>query len=205
MSYPTEQDKKELYGRYSTAYETRTREFTYFLQPDYRFFLGSLSGKRILDLGSGPGRDSTVFKRRGFAPVCLDLSTEMLARCQDKGLPTVQMNMEALDLPAESFDGVWSYTSLTTIPKEKVWRIIASLQLVLVPRGALFLGLIEGEGEGWKQPDQKYALPRFVSRYQIEEVLQVCRSLGFSLFYFRRLNNEMAVRNTYLNFLFKKI
>ena len=205
MRYPTEQEKQGLYDRYTGSYERRTRGFSSFLQPDYRLFLNALPGRRILDLGSGPGRDSLVFQRRGFLPVCLDLSSSMLGRCQAKGLETWQMNMEDLQLPSQSFDGIWSYTSLTTLPKFRVWEIIDKLQLALSDEGALFLGLIEGEGEAWKEPDQKYSLPRFVSRYQVEEVLQACVARGFTLFYFRRLDKKMAVRNTYLNFLIKKI
>jgi len=200
--HPTVEEKKKLYNTYAGAYEERTRGYTDFLVPHYDRFLGLLSGQRILDLGCGPGRDSAVFAARGYEPLCVDLSDEMLKRCRLRGLSTLQMNIEELELPEGSFHGAWSYTSLTTIPKEHVWRALEVVRKSLVDGGVLFLGLIEGEGECWKPADEKYAMPRFISRYQADEVIDVLEP-QWELLDHSKLSSEVTGRNTYLHFLLR--
>lgn len=202
-TYPTAIDKSKLYNTYANFYRNRTWKFGDFLSSEYSLFLKLLSGKKILDLGSGPGRDSAVFKKRGYKSYCLDISEEMLGLCRKQKLPVIHMDMEKLQLPASSFDGVWSYTSLTTIPKFKVWKIINKIYNILEKDGVLFLGLIEGDFEGWKSPDEKYEFARYVSRYTQEETV---KKLGnkFELIYFRKIDKRETGRNTYLNLLFRK-
>lgn len=202
--YPTISDKKKLYNTYAKLYQKRTIAFTRMIALDYRFFLESLSGKKILDLGCGPGRDSAIFKKKGYNPLCLDISEEMLNLCKAKGLKTLKINIEKLFLPEKSFAGIWSYTCLTTIPKKKVWKIINKLHKILKSDGVLFLGLIEGTFEGWKKADQKYSFQRYVSRYETEEVMEKL-SEKFELLYFRKIGKKETGRNTYLNFLFRKL
>lgn len=201
---PTKADKLAVYDRYAAAYEQRTIDYTSFLLEDYNNFYFALPGKRILDLGCGPGRDAQALAAYGLKPLCLDLSSEMLALCKAKGLETLQMDIEQLDLPANSFDGVWSHTSLTTIPKRKVWQALAKVQTALREDGVLFLGLIEGEGEQWKEPDAKYAVRRYISRYSKDEVVDALAG-RFELEKFRRIDISESGRNSYLNFLFRKL
>ena len=201
--YPTIQDKIALYNRYAKSYEQRTSGFGQFLGLDYQLFMDNLPGKRILDIGAGPGRDCAVFKQAGFQPVALDISCEMLSLCQAKGIDTLKMDIENLAIPSQSYDGIWSYTSLTTIPKFKVWKIIDGLADILVPGGCLFLGLIEGDKQGWKPADQKYQLKRYTSRYVCPKVI-VRLSPHYRLLYFRCLDKTGNGRNTYLNFLWQR-
>lgn len=201
--YPSWQEKKQLYNTYARFYNIRTKKFSSFLKLDYELFLNALPGKKILDLGSGPGRDSSFFKRKNYKPYCLDISEAMLELCKKCGLPVIHMNMEKITLPPSSFDGVWSYTSLTTIPKIKVWKIIHKLHTILKKDGILFFGFIEGNYEGWKPPDQKYKFPRYVSRYTSGEVIKKLAK-KYDLLYFRRIDKKETKRNTYLNFLFRK-
>ena len=187
--YPTVDDKRRLYNTYANFYRSRTMKFTRFLSLEYEIFLRLLPGKKILDLGSGPGRDSVLFKRRGYKPYCLDISEEMLKLCKKRGLPIIYMDIEKITLPPDSFDGVWSYTSLTTIPKVKVWKIINKIHKILKKDGLLLLGLIEGKYEGWKLPDKKYKFARYISRYTVREILEKT-DRKFELMYFRRIDKK---------------
>lgn len=196
--------KKKLYDRYAEFYEKRTKTFAdKFIDYDINLFLKKLPGKKILDLGSGPGRDSLIFQKRGFKPLCLDISKEMLKLCRSKGLKAKQMDINKLKFPSNYFAGIWSYTSLTTMTKKEVWCAIKKIHQILKNDGIFFLGLIEGRGEGWKAPDNKYNLPRFRSRYQTKEVLR--NISNFELLYFRKIEKGETGRNTYLNFMFKKL
>ncbi|MCX6748511.1 MAG: class I SAM-dependent methyltransferase [Candidatus Pacearchaeota archaeon] len=193
---------ERIYNRYCKKYEKRTNNYSKkFLALDIDLFLKSLPGKNILDLGCGPGRDSQIFKNKGFHPLCLDISEGMLDLCRKKSLKTIKMNFENLKLN-DKFDGIWSYTSLTTISKELAKTVIQKVRLMLNDNGIFYLGVIEGNFEGWKKPDKKYNLPRYVSRYSFNEILNMCKN--FELVYFRKITKEQSERNTYLNFMFKK-
>ncbi len=201
---PTVKDKNAIYDKYAKSYEKRTKSFTKIIKAEYDFFLKRLSGKKILDLGAGPGRDSLVFKNRGFQPICLDVSKSMLELCQKKGLKTMVMDIENLKMPKNSFHGVWSYCSLTTIPKVKVWKIINKIHGILKPNGILSLGLIEGDKSGWLAPDKKYDLPRYRARYWTKEIIEKLDK-KFELLHFRKIiKGEDGSRNTYLCFIYKK-
>src|SRR5271156_4362006 len=47
-------------------------------------------GKKVLDVGAGTGRVASFLQEKGFDVTCLDPSSEMVHRCQEKGLKTVQ-------------------------------------------------------------------------------------------------------------------
>jgi len=203
MNTPTPRQKQELYDRYARQYQQRTQGYEKFLAADYRAFQDALSGPKILDLGCGPGRDALALKERGLDPLCLDLSVEMLRICAEKGLETIRQNIEMLALPEAGFDGVWSYTSLTTIPKDKVWKVLnQDLPQALKADGILFLGLIEGQGENWKPADQKYDLPRYISRWSRKEVLAGLAPT-WELLRYSEVSSSVSGRNTYLHFLLR--
>ena len=51
-----------VYNRIAAEYEEYTKDYLKYISEDIKLFLENLSGKRILDLGSGPGRDAAFFK-----------------------------------------------------------------------------------------------------------------------------------------------
>jgi SAM-dependent methyltransferase len=48
-------------------------------------------------LGYGPGRDAICFQNKGFDVTCVDISTEMIKLCKEKGLKAFVMDFENLD------------------------------------------------------------------------------------------------------------
>jgi len=203
MDYPRADDKRRLYNRYADTYRKRTDEYGTFLSEEYQRFRESLpqNTPEVLDIGCGPGRDAEQLQQRGIQVTGLDLSERMLEHCRQRGIQTIHQNIEDLNLPDNSFDGVWTYTSLTTIPKEKVWTLLnEKLPKIINSKGVLFLGLIEGEGEHWKPADKKYDLPRFISRWQKQEVLDGLNP-SWQLKHFSTIPISSSGRNTYLHFL----
>lgn len=72
-------------------------------------------GLKILDAGSGSGRDVKWFAQRGFEPTGIDLSYELVSVAQES-FPELEFTQgNFLDLPFEdeSFDGVWANASLS--------------------------------------------------------------------------------------------
>ena len=138
---------KRLYDRYAKKYEKNTKNYTKYIENELQLFLENLKGKRILDLGSGPGRDSLYFKSGGFEPLCIDFSEKMVQLCKEKGLEAKVMDIEKLDFPENSFDGVWAYTSLIHVSKKNIKRVIKKISGILKPHGILSIVMKEGKNE----------------------------------------------------------
>lgn len=85
-------------------------------------FLDKLPAKaKILDVGSGPGQFAKHMIEKGFEVVGIDFSQEMVAIAKNK-VPSVDfhhMDMRQLDIPDNTFDGVFSAYSLIHILQRK--------------------------------------------------------------------------------------
>jgi ubiquinone/menaquinone biosynthesis C-methylase UbiE len=88
---------KSAYEKYAKQYGESTKGMEYLLMGDIESFLYNLAGKKILDLGYGPGRDAICFQNKGFDVTCVDISTEMIKLCKEKGLKAFVMDFENLD------------------------------------------------------------------------------------------------------------
>ena len=76
---------------------------------------------RVLDAGSGTGIPiARYLVQNGFEVVGIDFSKEMVSVARENvpGATFQQMNMTALDLPPESFDGVISTYAIIHVPRE---------------------------------------------------------------------------------------
>ncbi len=116
MNYKKE--NKDAYDSYAKKFEDLTEDYLLkYILEDAKLFIANLPGEDILDLGSGPGRDSLYFKQNGLNPLCLDISSEMVNLCLQKGLRAEVGDLENLSFNDNYFDGVWAYTSLLHVPK----------------------------------------------------------------------------------------
>ena len=133
-----------FYNRCAKVYEERTRNYLKkYIIEDAILFMANLPGRKILDLGSGPGRDSLFFKERGLNPLCLDISSQMVELCRRKGLNAIVGDLEKLDFKDGTFDGVWAYTSLLHMPKSHFKPTLLQIKRILKEKGVLYLGMKE--------------------------------------------------------------
>jgi ubiquinone/menaquinone biosynthesis C-methylase UbiE len=145
-------------------------------------FLRSVGSEaRILDLGCGPGRDTSWFQTHGVTVIGADLSAGMLdqARRQVDG-PLLQMNMQEPGFCDGSFQGVWCNAALLHIPKCDTPRVLAQIRRVLVSGGRLFLSVQLGTGEGWEKWPYG-SVERWFARYNQEEMAGLIVDSGFML------------------------
>jgi ubiquinone/menaquinone biosynthesis C-methylase UbiE len=160
-----------------------------------------LTGERVLDIGSGPGRDGLLLKQAGKHVTCLDASTEMINLSRARGLKSVLGDFTALPFGEASFNGVWAYTSLLHIPKKSIHEALREIHRVLSPAGIFALGLIEGDTEEYRK-SSGVDLPRWFSFYQQKEVERIVQDCGFKLVHFTKFKPRSK---NYLNFIFQKV
>ncbi len=198
MSY--KELNRRVYDENAAEFDCRTRDYLReYISDDAELFLASLNGRRILDLGSGSGRDSLFFKDRGFNPVCVDFSSAMIDLCRAKGLRAVIMDLENLTFANNSFDAVWAYTSLLHIPKINLNAVLNKINDILKDSGIFYMGMKEGNFEGWIKSD-KYTGQRFFALYSDEELRRAV-GVNFDIFHTSRVELGNAV---FLNYLCRR-
>ncbi len=116
--------------------------------------LRHLEGKapfRILDLGCGPGRDLKALASLGHIAVGLEGSKRFAAMArQYSHCEVLEQDLLRLDLPQESFDGVFANAVLFHVPSQELPRVLQELRTSLKPRGVLFSSNPHGDNqEGW--------------------------------------------------------
>ncbi|NNM83882.1 class I SAM-dependent methyltransferase [Candidatus Parcubacteria bacterium] len=159
-----------------------------------------LSHGRVLDIGSGPGRDGLILKDKGLEVVCIDASSAMVELSAARGLESIMGDFTALPFPSESFEAVWAYTSLLHVPKSGIATALAEIGRVLKHQGIFGLGLIEGDEEMYRE-SSGIGRSRWFSYYDKEEVDALLQQHGFTTLYFEQF--KPGSKN-YLNFISKK-
>lgn len=196
-----DQQTIDTYNKMAKEYDDETADFWDSFPQTFLDKFTEFSGKKIIDVGSGPGRDGLLLQQAGKEVVCVDASESMVKLSSDRGQQSVLAGFDNLPFENESFDGVWSYTALLHVPKKSVNIPLEEISRVLKPSGIFTLGLIEGNTEEYKE-SSGVDLPRWFSFYQKDEIIDLCKKHGFELVYFETFKPRSK---NYLNFIFKKL
>lgn len=192
-------DKKTIdtYNMMAVEYDNETVDFwERFPKTIINKFIELTKGK-VLDVGSGPGRDGLLLKDAGFDVVCIDASEAMVSLSKEKGLESVVGDFTNLPFGEDSFDGVWAYTSLLHIPKAEIHKAIQEIKRVLKTGGIFGLGLIEGDSEEYRE-SSGVNMPRLFSYYPKDEIEKLLENNDFEILYFEQF--KPGSKN-YLNFI----
>ncbi|KND50650.1 MAG: hypothetical protein ABA06_04285 [Parcubacteria bacterium C7867-001] len=195
-----DQQTIDTYNKMAKEYDDETVDFWERFPRTFLDTFIELSGEKVIDIGSGPGRDGLLLQQAAKEVVCIDASEAMVKLSSERGLKSVLAGFDSLPFENESFDGVWSYTALLHIPKKSVDTPLQEVSRILKPSGIFALGLIEGDVEEYKE-SSGVDMPRWFSFYQKDEVVDLCRKHGFEFVHFETF--KPGSKN-YLNFIFRK-
>ena len=126
--------------------------------------------RSLLEIGAGTGQDSVFFADAGLAVTAVDLSPEMVRKCQDKGLSAAVRDVKHLNFPDESFDAVFTLNCLLHVPNDDLPEALSAIRAVLRPGGLLFVGLWGGESAEGVLPEDRQEPKRFFSFRSDEEL-----------------------------------
>ena len=196
---PKISDTIRTYDAIHDLYDAETRDFwEKFPAATVREFVSRLHGKDVLNLGSGPGRDSLILREHGLSVTCIDGSKEMVEMTSRLGFKSIQADLRDLDL-AELYDGIWAYSSLIHLTYDESKELLEKIHILLRPGGILFLGLIEGEGHETRNVANS-CYTRYFEYYDENKVESLLHGTGMKIVYrdaFRPGNH------TYLNYIIK--
>lgn len=104
-------------------------------------------GCRVLDLGSGSGRDSKYFAKKGYDVTAVDPSEEMCASTQKvAGIVPILMRAEDLNF-REEFDAIWACASLLHVSNADMGNVLKHCVQALKSGGYMYASWKYGDGE----------------------------------------------------------
>jgi len=134
---------------------------------------------KILDLGCGPGRDLVAFSQEGHEVVGLDATPAFVEYArQVSGCEVWQQTFLSLDLPPDTFDGIFANASLIHVPGDRMVGVLSDLDRSLVPGGAIVLSMARGTGEGFSS---RPTGDRYVSLWEYETLAPCFEEAGFEI------------------------
>ncbi len=148
------------------------------LQDLLDFFITNVTGKRILDVGCGPGRDAKYFSLANFEVFGIDLSRNLLDLAQ-RNAPSATfrlMDMRKLDFPPGFFDGIWAAASVLHIPKKDALSTLRGFRIILKSEGLLYIGLYH-EGTAYLPREYHPLVRALMRRYQVTKRIAFNRLL----------------------------
>jgi len=134
---------------------------------------------KILDLGCGPGRDLVAFKGQGHTAIGLDATPAFVEMArQASGCEVWQQSFLSLDLPPETFDGIFANASLLHVPRGDMVRVLRDVWRSLVVEGALMMSMGRGDWEGYTARETGY---RYVVAWEYETLAPCVEQAGFEI------------------------
>src|SRR4051794_15440015 len=112
------------------------------------------SGGRVLEIGSGSGRDAAQLESLGLDVRRTDITPGFvdLLRAHGHAADVLDPLVDDLDDPARPgtpYDGVWASASLLHVDRSDLAVVLARLAAATRPGGVLAVSLKEGDGEAW--------------------------------------------------------
>jgi len=114
-------------------------------------FAGLLeNGARVLEVGSGPGRDATLLEERGLSVRRTDITPAFVRLLREAGHDATLLDPLVDDLADPEhdapYDGVWASASLLHVRREDLPTVLRNLADVTRQGGVLHLAVKEGDG-----------------------------------------------------------
>lgn len=192
----------QTYNKYYKIYDQEVFDFwNNFPKTTVNEFCKRLGDKRILDLGSGSGRDALILKNQGLNVVCCDASIEMIKITKGLGFESIESDFNNLKLKENSFGGIWAYTSLLHIKKDEVKKVLKKIYKSIRPNGVFLIGLIEGVFEGKIEKENMPGEKRYFKYYEENEIREMMEEVGFKFEFQERYKPHSK---TYLAQIYRK-
>ena len=139
---------------------------------------------KILELGSGSGRDAKVFSELGADVLGVDYCSNLIDIAKEHA-PLAKfklMDIEDIDFPAAAFDGVWAICVLGHINKTSLPAILNKIYYSLKPQGYFYLAVKQGRGEDLII-DTRYSgnHRKYWSFFEKEEISSLLESAQFKI------------------------
>jgi SAM-dependent methyltransferase len=159
---------RAAYDRDAASYRDGTIELPDTVREALDAFAAAVgAGGRVLEIGSGPGRDARELEARGVSVRRTDVTPAFVELMRAEGHPADVLDPLTDDLadperPGLPYDGVWANACLLHVNRDDLPVLLRRVGEATRPGGPIAVSVKEGDGEGWVQHGHVSAPRHFV-------------------------------------------
>lgn len=180
---PEELATKSAYDTLGSQWATQ-HSSTGFWQEEMGKFHELLPAGKIIEIGSGGGRDALELVELGYKYVGTDVSSGLLevARNELPNQSFYEQSVYDLDLGGELFDGFWASAVLLHIPKARIKEALDRIKTVITDRAIGFISLKDGTGERMETEEiDGQKIERFFSYWPKDDFTNILSDTGYEV------------------------
>lgn len=152
---------------------------------------------KILDVGSGSGRDTLAFQVMGYEVEALDGSEEMCKTTEMlTGIKVRCICFDEIDYDSE-FDGIWACASLLHVSKAKTNDVLVKIKDSLVDGGIFYASYKYGNDE--LEIDSKY-----YNNYTEAKLKELMEVIGFQTLEIWSSSDKLKREDRWINIICRK-
>ena len=152
------------------------------MSEQYQRFLPLLKdGVRLLDVGSGSGRDACYFQKQGYQVTALEPSNNLCREIRKVFSGEIMCSDIQNYQPAERYDGIWACASLIHLQEEEVLCFFRKIDMYLNDNGIVYASGKSGISTG-EVADGRFFLE--FTEQLVEKILMVNRQLKLEQLWF---------------------
>jgi len=190
---PSKEEKhiRDSYNRGVKAYATKWNKPHDFTDVYRQNFVAFLPEKcRVLDIGCGPGHDTSYFADKGFHVTGIDMSEEMvaLATRREPRANFKVMDMRELSFKDNSFDGVWVSFAFLHIKRADAKPTLEEFHRILRENGHLCILVHTNVTTGYNlreisglQDDEGNPISTYVQEWKQEDLERTLNEANFDV------------------------
>ena len=160
-----------------------------------------LAGRRLLDVGSGPGGFVRVAQADGWDASALELNVESTKRLLDEGYKVIVRQLELTDLPDHSFDLVSLWEVLEHLPDPRV--MLGEIHRLMDPSGLLLLMVPNARSLVTRVLHEKsntFGGHSHLNHFHVDSLTRILDGTGFKIAEMETVITELGTINNYLAF-----
>jgi SAM-dependent methyltransferase len=136
---------------------------------------------KLLEIGSGGGRDAKELIKLGYDYTGTDISKSLIKQAKKNNPGAIFLEKSVYDLGyTDDFDGFWCSAVLLHIPRPKINRALESIKKAMHNNAVGFISIKEGDGE---QMESSGELKRLFTYWHNNEFNKILRDQGFDILY----------------------
>jgi len=174
----TDPDTVRSYDRTAAEYAAKAAAMPEWVATEIDAFVTALSGSgRVLEIGSGGGRDAAALEKRRISVRCTDVAKGFVDLLRDSGFDADLLDPLTDDLadprrPGVPYDGVWACACLIHVARGDLGTVLRRLAEATRTGGPLHVSVREGDGEEVSTSGGAAAARRYVETYWREAALR---------------------------------
>lgn len=178
-----EQQTLDAYNKNAAIFAATRNIKNDWLQEKNKFKQYLPKGK-ILEIGSGGGRDANDLMAMGYEYTGIEISEGLISEAK-KIAPKATFLFQSvyeLSFPKDTFDGFWTCAVLLHMPKARISEALKSIHNVVKNGGIGFISLKRGEGEKFTEGDHVgISYKRFFSFWHEDEFTSILQKNYFEI------------------------